>query len=185
MAEVLRTFEDRFVDRSGRTYSVQVVGALAADNMWDGWLEFIPTDSEGEPIITEAESRQPKRTDLVYWATGLTPVYVEGAFERTRHRPVRDGVPAAIPASDAPAPHVRVHHAPAAAEAVLDPFDIGARSLDILRQELTALNRPRLLNIITAYKLNPAGEDLTTMTDDQLVHFIVIAVDLRLEQDGL
>ena len=41
-------------------------------------------------------------------------------------------------------------------EPVLDPFEIGARNLDVLRQELTALNRPRLLNIIDAYDLNPA-----------------------------
>jgi hypothetical protein len=185
MAEVLRTFEEQFVDRTGGVYTVHVVGAVAADDRWEGWLEFIPADAPDEPVITEAESRQPKRSDLVYWATGLTPVYVQGAFDRARRRVVRSDAVAATPASHAPAPHVRRRPTPPAAEAVLDPFDIGARSLDILRQELTALNRPRLMNIIAAYELNPAGEDLTTMTDNQLVHFIVTAVDLRLEEDGL
>ncbi len=65
---------------------------------------------------------------------------------------------------------------------VLDPFEIGARNLDILRQELTALNRPRLLNIIAAYDLNPGGEDISWMSDAQLVHFIVVAVDTQLPQ---
>ena len=67
-------------------------------------------------------------------------------------------------------------------EPVLDPFDIGARNLDVLRQELTALNRPRLLNIIAAFDLNPAGEDIEWMTTAQLVHFIVVAVDAQLPQ---
>jgi hypothetical protein len=67
-------------------------------------------------------------------------------------------------------------------EPVLDPFEIGARNLDVLRQELTALNRPRLLNIINAYDLNPAREDVSWMTDHQLVHFIVVAVDIQLPQ---
>jgi len=65
---------------------------------------------------------------------------------------------------------------------VLDPFEIGARNLDVLRQELTALNRARLLNIIAAYDLNPAREDIDWMTTAQLVHFIVVAVDTQLPQ---
>jgi hypothetical protein len=64
---------------------------------------------------------------------------------------------------------------------VLDPFEIGARNIDILRQELTALNRPRLLNIISAFDL--AGDvDVTQMTDSQLVGFIVAAVEARVSR---
>jgi hypothetical protein len=65
---------------------------------------------------------------------------------------------------------------------VLDPFEIGGRSLDVLRQELTALNRPRLLNIIAAFDLNPGGEDVSWMTDAQLMTFIVTAVEAQLMQ---
>ena len=68
------------------------------------------------------------------------------------------------------------------AEPILDPFEIGGRNLDILRQELTALNRPRLQTIIAGYDLNPAGEDISWMTHAQLVHFIVVAVDTQLPQ---
>ena len=67
-------------------------------------------------------------------------------------------------------------------DAVLDPFEIGERNLDILDQELRALNRPRLQNIITAYDLNPGGEDVSWMTDAQLVRFIVVAVETQLAQ---
>jgi hypothetical protein len=65
---------------------------------------------------------------------------------------------------------------------VLDPFDVGGRSLDVLRQELGALNRPRLLNIIAAFELNAANEDLSWMSDAQLARFIVVAVETRLLQ---
>jgi hypothetical protein len=85
------------------------------------------------------------------------------------------------PASDRPAARAAAA-APidARPEAVLDPFEIGGRSLDILDQELRAMNRPRLLNIITAYGLNPAQKDISWMTDPQLVRFIVVAVEAQL-----
>jgi hypothetical protein len=65
-------------------------------------------------------------------------------------------------------------------EPVLDPFEVGSRSLDVLAQELGALGRARLLNIIAAYELNPAREDLAWMTDAQLIMFIVKAVEHQL-----
>jgi hypothetical protein len=65
-------------------------------------------------------------------------------------------------------------------EPVLDPFEVGRRNLDILRQELHALDRPRLLNIITAFDLNPASKDVTPLSDEQLVTFIVVAVDAQM-----
>ena len=65
-------------------------------------------------------------------------------------------------------------------EAVLDPFESGGRNLDVLRQQLGALNRPRLLNIIAAYDLNPGGEELSWMSDAQLVTFIVTATEVQL-----
>jgi hypothetical protein len=63
---------------------------------------------------------------------------------------------------------------------VLDPFEIGSHSLDILAQELRALGRARLLNIIAAYDLNSGGPDLQQFTDAQLVARIVGAVEARL-----
>ena len=69
---------------------------------------------------------------------------------------------------------------PPGPEPVLDPFEIGVRSLDVLRQELGALNRPRLLNIIAAFDLDPPKSDLSWMSDRQLIQFIVTAVDAQL-----
>ena len=35
------------------------------------------------------ETTQPNRTDTLYWATGLTPIYLEGALQRALHPMVR------------------------------------------------------------------------------------------------
>lgn len=160
MAEVLVSFDIPVADNFG-VYRARAVGRQGDDGMWDGWLEFI-NDDRAEVLVTAKESRQPEREHLVYWATGLTHVYLEGALRRARY-------PLQV--------RVVVKERP---EAVLNPFDVGVRSLDVLRQELGALNRPRLENIIAAYDLNAGGESLNWMSDAQLVSFIVTGVDARL-----
>lgn len=185
MAEVLTAFDTPIADQFGE-YRAQAVGRLADDGMWEGWIEFIPIDGSTEVLATAVESRQPAHEHLVYWATGLTPVFLEGALARAR-TPATVRVRAVeLPATDAPAPRdVTVARVmPPGPEPVLDPFDIGSRNLDQLRQELHALNRPRLLNIINAYDLNPGGEDVHWMSDHQLAHFIVVAVEAQLAQRG-
>jgi hypothetical protein len=179
---MLLTYAEPVTD-SGGTYVARAVGRQAADRMWEGWIEFLPVNGEGTVLVSGVESRQPEREHLAYWASGLTPVYLEGALHRAR-TPVTVRVrPEATPVSTEPAPRVvRSTRAYAGPEPVLDPFEIGARNLDVLRQELTALNRARLLNIITAYDLNPAREEIDWMTTAQLVHFIVVAVDTQLPQ---
>jgi hypothetical protein len=180
MAEVLRSFDEPIRDELG-TYHVRVVGRCCDDEgRWEGWLEFDPLDRKGETIVGPVESKQPEREHLVYWAGGLTPVFVEGALHRARNPLVVRTRMVEEPKSSAPAP--RMIKKPAGdvrPEAVLNPFDVGGRSLDILEQELRALNRPRLLNIIAAHGLNPAGEDLSWMKDSQLVRFIVVAVEAQ------
>jgi hypothetical protein len=183
MAEVLRSFDTPVTDGTIE-YLARAVGRVADDGMWEGWLEFLPITDGADPIVGAIESRQPEREHLAYWASGLTTVFLEGAFDRAR-RPVTVRVRAVeLPYSSAPEPRtVAVSRVmPPAPEPVLDPFEIGSRNLDLLRQELHALNRPRLLNIITAFDLNPAGEDIAWMTDHQLAHFIVVAVEARLAQ---
>jgi len=56
---------------------------------------------------------------------------------------------------------------------------VGARSLDVLAQELTAIGRGRLLRIIAACDLNPAHEDLSQLSDTQLITLIVRGVQAR------
>ena len=180
MAEVLVSFDQPVRDGYGE-YHARAIGRLGESGMWEGWVEFTPTDGGTEVLVTGIESTQPEYAHLEYWATGLTPVFLEGALARAR-RPATVRVrPIEVPASDAPKPRdqvvTRIVPGP---EPVLDPFSIGERSLDILHQELGALNRPRLLNIIAAYALNPGGEDVSWMSDRQLMQFIVTAVEAQL-----
>ena len=179
MAELLVAF-DTPLFYAGGEYQARAVGAHGDDGMWQGWLEFVPK-AGGDAVVGTVESTQPEREHIVYWATGLTPVYLEGAFERAlAPATVRVRVEP-LPVSDAPARRpVRPTVVSSRPEAVLDPFDVGRRNLDVLRQELGALNRPRLLNIISAYDLNPANEDLSWMTDAQLVTFVVTATEAQL-----
>ena len=182
MSELLRSFDERILDDSGE-YHARVIGRLANDGMWEGWLEFVPIEGRSADtlLISPVESRQPEREHLAYWASGLTVVYAEGALRRAR-KPltVRTRV-VETPASNAPAPRI-VTMGPRAVgpEPVLDPFEVGSRSLDILTQELRALGRARLLNIIAAYDLNSGGLALQQFTDAQLITFIVVAVEARL-----
>jgi hypothetical protein len=183
MAEVLVAFDQPVGDALGE-YHARAVGRLGDDGMWEGWLEFVPIDGSSEVLVSGVETHQPEREHLEYWATGLTHVFLEGALQRAR-RPITVRVRAVeVPYSDAPAARevstARVM--PPGPEPVLDPFEIGGRNLDQLRQELHALNRPRLLNIITAYDLNPGREDVSWMSDHQLVHFIAVAVEAQLGQ---
>jgi len=180
MAELLISYDAPVIHKTGRHHA-RAVGRQAEDRMWDGWFEFEPLDDNAPVIVGPVETRQPEHHDLVYWATGITPVFLEGALNRARHPLTVQVRVDDAPVSSAPAPRIHpVAVRPAKPQAILDPFEIGERSLDILRQELGALNRPRLLNIIAAYDLNPAGDDPLWMTDAQLVTFIVTATEVQL-----
>jgi len=64
----------------GQEYVAQAMGTQRTDGLWEGSIEFVP--KEGAPLRSPRETTQPNLTDLEYWATGLTPVYLEGALER-------------------------------------------------------------------------------------------------------
>ena len=177
MAEVLRSFEENIRHSSG-TYHPRVVGRYAADKMWEGWLEFVPADG-GDVVVSAVESRQPERNHLEYWAQGLTVVYAEGSLERALHPITVRARAVELPASDAPARRVVTvpYNGP---RPILDPFEVGERSLDVLAQELHALGRARLVNIIAAYHLGSPAVDPSRMSDEELITLIVTRVEARL-----
>jgi hypothetical protein len=78
----IHEFSEPFHDHAGTLYDVRVYGREREDGTWIGWLEFsnplLPT------LRTGRETTQSKVEDLVYWAKGLEPVYIEGAFNRAR-----------------------------------------------------------------------------------------------------
>ena len=72
----------------------------------------------------------------------------------------------------------------ASPQPILDPFEVGARSLDVLAQELGALGPARLLNIIDAYGLQGGADNFTSLTERQLIQVIVDAVASELTHRG-
>lgn len=84
MAELLQEYLTTVVGADDTTYVVRSYGEERADGTWIGWLEFHPTEVTQPALRTEQETSQPNRTAVEYWATGLEPVYFEGAFERAR-----------------------------------------------------------------------------------------------------
>jgi hypothetical protein len=82
MAEVLVKFEGTVTGIDERAYEARACGRERTDGLWEGWLEFVPNDGTAA-LRTGRETTQPNRDDLVYWATGLTAGYLDGALLRT------------------------------------------------------------------------------------------------------
>jgi len=84
MAELFQEYATRVIDPDDNEYVVRSYGEERVDGTWAGWIEFHPTDLRKEVLRTGQETSQPNRTAIEYWATGLEPVYFEGAFERAK-----------------------------------------------------------------------------------------------------
>ena len=172
MAEVLVRFTEHVVAEDGTAYLPQVCGGLADDGLWEGWIEFTP--ESGHIRRTQRETEQPNRDALVYWAEGLTLIYLEGALKRalavgivaprTEERVSSHfSGPAASRPTTSGVPH-----------AILDPFAAYSEGEDLLRKQLGALSRDHLVNIVKAYHM-PASTSYETMSDSSLVDSIVSA----------
>lgn len=182
MAEVLVQFQEPLPTQRGTAYIARVCGRAAPDGGWEGWIEFVPDD--GSAVLrSQRETRQSDRDALLYWATGLTQVYLEGALHRTLE-PVRPSRPAlyARPVYEGPAPDPWAAAPAAATAAILDPFSVYAKGEDLLRQELNALGEWHLRNILAAYSLaDVTAPEIQRLTRPQLAERIVHAVRLSVE----
>lgn len=70
-------------DAAGMRYDVHVCGEARDDGTWVGWIEFHPAGGTSAPVLRpDRETTQPDRQALVYWASGLEPLYLEGALTR-------------------------------------------------------------------------------------------------------
>jgi hypothetical protein len=83
MAVVLLEYRWAVVTSTGRVYVARACGAPADDGTrrWHGWLEFMSAGDRA-PLCTQRETTQPNRAATLYWAAGITPVYLEGALQR-------------------------------------------------------------------------------------------------------
>ena len=116
-ATVLVDFDEMIEIEPGRPYRARVLGTETPLGQWEGWLEFLPVTPSGNDTssavryVTGRETTQPNRTDLEYWAGGLTSVYLQGALQRAIDRaqpappppPVRDPT-VSLPSAPSTAP---------------------------------------------------------------------------------
>ena len=85
MAEVLVQFDTDIQAADGAPFTPRVCARRRDDGLWEGWIEFVPAGPDGgEPLRSGRETEQTERDDVVYWATGLTAVYLQGALDRAR-----------------------------------------------------------------------------------------------------
>jgi len=178
MAEVLVEFDAAFPGPGGATYAPRACARVTEDGMWEGWIEFSDLET-GVVIRSGRETTQPSHADVLYWATGLTRVYLEGALARALPadaHPVAERV-TIEPAFDGPAPSVAVDN-PLIPRAVLDPFLVFAQGERVLRQELSALDIDHLRAIIRAHGLE-GGVAAHSQVPAVLAEYIVAEVRSR------
>lgn len=81
MPDVIADLDTTVTSSDGREYYVQVA-AEQKGSVWEAGLEFVPVDDGLDVLLTNMETTQPTRDDVVRWATTLTPVFLQGAFSR-------------------------------------------------------------------------------------------------------
>ena len=158
MAEILVKFDEPIAVPGGKAYFAQAVGNELEGGLWQGWLEFQAVDGESDALASGRETTQPNRTNLEYWAQGLTAVYLEGALARAislaeppREIPLAEADPSLFAA---PANRGATQPSPARTATprpILDPFQVYAQGEEILRRELTALSRDHVESIAIGY----------------------------------
>ena len=179
MAEVLVEFDASFSAPDGGHYAPRACARMAEDGMWEGWLEFSELDT-GLVIRSGRETTQPSRDDVMYWATGLTRVYLEGALIRALS-PLRRMEPPRVdvePAFDGPAPTILEPADVPPLRAVLDPFEVYAQGERVLRQELQALDMDHLRAIVLAHGLE-GGAGARSPVPEVVVEYIIAEVRSR------
>jgi hypothetical protein len=169
MAQTLVRFDSPVLHRHGGRYIVQACGRERDTGQWEAWLEFENIET-GEVLRTQRETTQPNQKDAAYWATGLTPVYLEGALDRILKPVTLRAVEVASHAFfDGPAPRPKRRTVMADRDPVLDPFSVYEKNPGQLAQELTALRGWHLRQIIRDYDLvDESGVVLEALTEPEL-----------------
>jgi hypothetical protein len=182
MAHVVAVFDPPLALANGRIYTAQACGRQRDDGRWEGWLEFIPAD--GSVVLrTERETTQRNLADLEHWASTLTPVYLQGALDRTLTPPTVVVEQPEIPAVyDEPAPPraIVTPVTPAETEPLLDPFSVFLKGETELARQLAILDPQHLRAIIARYNLADRSVDLNALTVPELVGTIIGGVRGRL-----
>ena len=174
MAETLLVYQTPIAAPDGTLYEARAVGDDMPGGGWQGWLEFVPL-AGGPPVNTSRETTQPNQMDTEYWATGLTPVYLEGALKRAlTPPPMVPTVPPQPSVFRSPAPSTAARAVTVSPSSVLNPFSVYEKGEGLLRSQLTALSAWHLVNIVIEYELSDEPvERLNRLAAPTLVELIV------------
>ncbi len=83
-------------DPDGTAYRACVWARRAPLGRWSGFVEFVPERGGGRAERTGSETTQPSSAGVARWATGLGPLYLEGALRRAHRRSGVDHDPRTI-----------------------------------------------------------------------------------------
>ncbi len=98
MRELIHQRVVELIDRRGTVYDrVRVYAEPRSTGTWAAWIEFMSTRRD-KVLQTDLETTQSTLEGVAYWATGLEPIYFEGAFDRAFERTVNPRAEA-VPAS--------------------------------------------------------------------------------------
>lgn len=139
MSELIHEFSAPIMDEAGTTYTVRIWGQGDESGGWQGWLEYVPSDG-GAALRTGRETTQSRRSQLEYWATGLSDTYLEQALRRANR----------VEAGPPPPPDL--------AEPTFDPSRIRdpAKGTSVIRVTLETLD-PSLLRRLMGMGQVPRG----------------------------
>jgi hypothetical protein len=133
MDTLFQQFERPMTDAGGDTYLVFVQGRSRPHDKWEGWLVF-ERQRDARRFSTPVETTQPDDQAVLYWASGLTAVYLEGALER------------ALSVSIAPR---SIAEAPPLAGYSVDAVERTRRLTQIERHVLALFQNIRLTRLVT------------------------------------
>jgi hypothetical protein len=87
-AETVMDYLEPLLDLDGSAYHARACGERRDDGLWEGWIEFEPIGPHPERFLrTPRETTQPNHTDLLYWARGISGIFLQGAFTRALPAP--------------------------------------------------------------------------------------------------
>lgn len=143
MERLLQQFDKPVTDAAGTVYNVYLYGRSRPADTWQGWLVFerLP---DGHRFSTGVETTQPNAEAVLYWATGLTDAYFDGALVRAQRPHGADVPPPAIP----------------------DPLVDTAVDAETRRTRLAALER----EVLACFHRHGAARLLTQTIFDELRH---------------
>lgn len=95
MDRLLQQFEHQVRDGDGTIFNIYLYGRSRPHDTWQGWLVF-ERAADGQRFSTDVETTQSNADGILYWATGLTDAYFEGALQRAL-QPAPKPMPYRIP----------------------------------------------------------------------------------------